>query len=187
MCWLTPRCATWALVWLVTGGRPRCRPGCEPSSHSWRTRYCCLPWLQVALRLYGVPEASSAAVCTFPDMKVGWQRRDEQQGSSEHVRAASHRPSSACQSQHNNRAPSRRCPVPLRLAAMQSAVDTATLVMQSGIPVARIELMDELQVGGWSCTRGGWKCGCQRSCSGKMSGVRAALSETPAHVLVWHC
>jgi D-lactate dehydrogenase (cytochrome) len=51
---------------------------------------------EVALRLHGLPEAMSAAVCAFP--------------------------------------------------AVEAAVDTVILVVQSGIPVARIELLDELQM-----------------------------------------
>jgi len=51
---------------------------------------------EVSLRLYGVPEAVSAAVCQFPDLR--------------------------------------------------SAVDTVIMAMQSGIPVARIELLDDVQM-----------------------------------------
>ena len=51
---------------------------------------------EIQLRLYGVPEAISAAVCQFPDLK--------------------------------------------------SAVDTVIVAMQVGIPVARIELLDEVQM-----------------------------------------
>jgi D-lactate dehydrogenase (cytochrome) len=51
---------------------------------------------EVQLRLYGVPEAISAAVCQFPDLK--------------------------------------------------SAVDTVIVAMQVGIPVARIELLDDVQM-----------------------------------------
>ena len=51
---------------------------------------------EVQLRLYGIPEAISAAVCQFPDLK--------------------------------------------------SAVDTVILAMQMGIPVARIELLDDVQM-----------------------------------------
>ena len=51
---------------------------------------------EVTLRLFGIPEAISAAVCAFPDM--------------------------------------------------ESAVNTVILTIQSGIPVARIELLDALQV-----------------------------------------
>jgi D-lactate dehydrogenase (cytochrome) len=51
---------------------------------------------EVQLRLYGIPEAISAAVCQFPDLK--------------------------------------------------SAVDTVIVAMQVGIPVARIELLDEVQM-----------------------------------------
>ncbi|KAL4431359.1 hypothetical protein ABPG75_006615 [Micractinium tetrahymenae] len=51
---------------------------------------------EVALRLYGQPEATAAAVCAFGDLK--------------------------------------------------GAVETATLIMQVGIPVARIELLDDLQI-----------------------------------------
>ena len=51
---------------------------------------------EVQLRLYGIPEAISAAVCQFPDLK--------------------------------------------------SAVDTVIVAMQMGIPVARIELLDALQM-----------------------------------------
>jgi D-lactate dehydrogenase (cytochrome) len=51
---------------------------------------------EIQLRLYGVPEAVSAAVCQFPDLK--------------------------------------------------SAVDTVIVAMQVGIPVARIELLDEVQM-----------------------------------------
>jgi D-lactate dehydrogenase (cytochrome) len=51
---------------------------------------------EIQLRLYGVPEAISAAVCQFPDLAA--------------------------------------------------AVDTVILAMQSGIPVARIELLDEVQM-----------------------------------------
>jgi D-lactate dehydrogenase (cytochrome) len=52
---------------------------------------------EVQLRLYGVPEAISAAVCQFPDLR--------------------------------------------------SAVQTVVLGMQHGIPVARIELLDDVQMG----------------------------------------
>jgi D-lactate dehydrogenase (cytochrome) len=52
---------------------------------------------EVQLRLYGVPEAISAAVCQFPDLR--------------------------------------------------SAVQTVILAMQHGIPVARIELLDDVQMG----------------------------------------
>ena len=52
---------------------------------------------EIQLRLYGVPEAISAAVCQFPDLR--------------------------------------------------SAVQTVILAMQHGIPVARIELLDEVQMG----------------------------------------
>ena len=52
---------------------------------------------EVTLRLYGIPEAVSAAVCPFPTIK--------------------------------------------------DAVDTVITVIQSGIPVARIELLDEVQMG----------------------------------------
>jgi D-lactate dehydrogenase (cytochrome) len=52
---------------------------------------------EVQLKLYGVPEAISAAVCQFPDLK--------------------------------------------------SAVQTVILAMQHGIPVARIELLDDVQMG----------------------------------------
>ncbi len=51
---------------------------------------------EVTLRLYGIPEAISAAVCTFPDL--------------------------------------------------ESAINTAILTIQSGVPIARIELMDEVQM-----------------------------------------
>ncbi len=51
---------------------------------------------EVTLRLYGIPEAISAAVCSFPDM--------------------------------------------------ESAVNTVILTIQSGIPVARIELLDDVQM-----------------------------------------
>jgi D-lactate dehydrogenase (cytochrome) len=51
---------------------------------------------EVQLRLYGVPEAISAAVCQFPDLK--------------------------------------------------SAVDTVITTMQLGVPIARIELLDEVQM-----------------------------------------
>ncbi len=51
---------------------------------------------EVALKLYGIPEAISAAVCSFPDLK--------------------------------------------------SAVDTVILTIQTGIPMARIELLDAVQV-----------------------------------------
>lgn len=51
---------------------------------------------EVTLRLYGIPEAMSAAVCSFPDM--------------------------------------------------ESAVNTVILTIQSGIPVARIELLDDVQM-----------------------------------------
>src|SRR6185312_13990413 len=51
---------------------------------------------EVQLRLYGLPEAISAAVCQFPDLK--------------------------------------------------SAVDTVIVAMQLGIPVARIELLDDVQM-----------------------------------------
>ena len=51
---------------------------------------------EIQLRLYGIPEAISAAVCQFPDLK--------------------------------------------------SAVDTVIVAMQVGIPVARIELLDEVQM-----------------------------------------
>ena len=51
---------------------------------------------EVQLRLYGIPEAISAAVCQFPDLK--------------------------------------------------SAVDTVNVAMQVGIPVARIELLDDVQM-----------------------------------------
>jgi D-lactate dehydrogenase (cytochrome) len=51
---------------------------------------------ELTLRLYGIPEAISAAVCPFPDLK--------------------------------------------------SAVETVILTIQSGIPVARIELLDEVQM-----------------------------------------
>ena len=52
---------------------------------------------EVTLRLYGIPEAVSAAVCSFPTIK--------------------------------------------------DAVDTVITMIQSGIPVARIELLDEVQMG----------------------------------------
>jgi D-lactate dehydrogenase (cytochrome) len=51
---------------------------------------------EIQLRLYGIPEAVSAAVCQFPDLK--------------------------------------------------SAVDTVIVAMQVGIPVARIELLDDVQM-----------------------------------------
>jgi D-lactate dehydrogenase (cytochrome) len=51
---------------------------------------------ELTLRLYGIPEAISAAVCPFPDLK--------------------------------------------------SAVETVILTIQSGVPVARIELLDEVQM-----------------------------------------
>ena len=51
---------------------------------------------EVTLRLYGIPEAISAAVCPFPDL--------------------------------------------------ESAVNTVILTIQSGVPVARVELLDELQM-----------------------------------------
>ncbi|MBI3113669.1 MAG: FAD-binding protein, partial [Rhodospirillales bacterium] len=51
---------------------------------------------ELTLRLYGIPEATSAAVCPFPDLK--------------------------------------------------SAVETVILTIQSGVPVARIELLDEVQM-----------------------------------------
>ena len=51
---------------------------------------------ELTLRLYGIPEAISAAVCPFPDLK--------------------------------------------------SAVETVILTIQAGIPVARIELLDEVQM-----------------------------------------
>jgi len=51
---------------------------------------------EIQLRLYGIPEAISAAVCQFPDLK--------------------------------------------------SAVDTVIVAMQVGIPVARIELLDDVQM-----------------------------------------
>src|SRR2546421_6528235 len=51
---------------------------------------------EVQLRLYGLPEAISAAVCQFPDLK--------------------------------------------------SAVDSVIMAMQAGIPVARIELLDDVQM-----------------------------------------
>ncbi len=51
---------------------------------------------EVTLRLYGIPEAMSAAVCAFPDL--------------------------------------------------ESAVNTVILTIQSGVPVARIELLDEVQM-----------------------------------------
>ena len=51
---------------------------------------------EVTLRLYGIPEAISAAVCSFP--------------------------------------------------TLEGAVDTTILTIQSGIPVARIELLDEIQI-----------------------------------------
>ena len=51
---------------------------------------------EVTLKLYGIPDAISAAVCSFPSLK--------------------------------------------------SAVDTVILTIQSGIPVARMELLDEVQV-----------------------------------------
>ncbi|MDA1090399.1 MAG: FAD-binding protein [Proteobacteria bacterium] len=51
---------------------------------------------EVTLRLYGIPEAISAAICTFPDL--------------------------------------------------ESAVDTAIRTIQTGVPVARIELLDEVQM-----------------------------------------
>ena len=53
---------------------------------------------QISVRLHGVPQATSAAVCPFPSLKA--------------------------------------------------AVDTVILTIQSGIPVARIELLDELQMRG---------------------------------------
>ncbi|HEX6136262.1 MAG TPA: FAD-linked oxidase C-terminal domain-containing protein [Casimicrobiaceae bacterium] len=56
---------------------------------------------EVQLRLYGLPEAISAAVCQFPDLK--------------------------------------------------SAVDTVIVAMQLGVPVARIELLDDVQMG--ACIR----------------------------------
>ncbi len=52
---------------------------------------------EIQLRLYGIPEAISSAVCQFPDL--------------------------------------------------ETAVNTTILTIQSGIPVARIELLDELQMG----------------------------------------
>jgi D-lactate dehydrogenase (cytochrome) len=51
---------------------------------------------EITLRLYGIPEAISSAVCSFP--------------------------------------------------ALEGAVDTTILTIQSGIPVARIELLDEIQM-----------------------------------------
>ena len=54
--------------------------------------------VELTLRLYGIPEAMSAAVCAFPDV--------------------------------------------------ESACNTVILTIQSGIPVARIELLDELQMKG---------------------------------------
>ncbi len=51
---------------------------------------------EVTLRLYGIPEAMSAAVCSFPDL--------------------------------------------------ESAVNTVILTIQSGVPVARIELLDDVQM-----------------------------------------
>src|SRR4029077_9423403 len=51
---------------------------------------------EIQLRLYGIPEAISAAVCQFPDLK--------------------------------------------------SAVDTVIVAMQVGIPIARIELLDDVQM-----------------------------------------
>ncbi|WP_420546960.1 FAD-binding oxidoreductase [Curvivirga sp.] len=52
---------------------------------------------EIQLRLYGIPEAVSSAVCQYPDL--------------------------------------------------ESAVNTTILTIQSGIPVARIELLDEIQMG----------------------------------------
>lgn len=51
---------------------------------------------KITLRLHGIPEAISAAICSFPDIK--------------------------------------------------SAADTSIMAIQTGIPVARVELLDELQV-----------------------------------------
>src|SRR3546814_5759207 len=51
---------------------------------------------EVQLRVYGIPEAMSAAVCQFADLK--------------------------------------------------SAVDTCILTIQTGVPVARVELLDEAQM-----------------------------------------
>lgn len=110
--------------------------------------------MQVSLRLFGVPEAAATAVCTFPDMKASLQPLplpnkltelgksvggiQERFGWAE---AADCRLHATCQ--HS------LClgtDLGILVCSLQSAVDTATLVMQSGIPVARIELMDELQV-----------------------------------------
>jgi D-lactate dehydrogenase (cytochrome) len=73
---------------------------------------------EVTLRLYGIPEAISAAICAFPDL--------------------------------------------------EKAVNTVILTIQSGIPVARMELMDELMV------------------KGVNAHSKLGLEETPTLVMEFH-